>query len=247
MKLQFPALLFLALSFASIASAQGIQINKENRTISVTASDSIEVEPEIAVIEIGYHNYGPTQDAAYSGSGQVSGKVIQSLLAAGLDKNAIETQAVRLETVFQPDKDWTPDQRKDRQFQADQVWTIRVGVADAGKFVDSAIAGGANAITSVNWTVADPASLDAKVNQEAVERARALAAAMATKLGAKVGELLYASNSNPPNAGATRGFGTGSGSGMGGSGGRPYMKPIIWLFPQKVLREATVYAVFALE
>lgn len=247
MKLRFPALFLLVLGLVSIASAQGIQINKENRTISVTASDSIEVEPEIAVIEIGYHNYGPTQAAAYSGSGQVSGKVIQSLLAAGLGKDAIETQAVRLETVFQPDKDWTPDQRKDRQFQADQAWTIRVAVADAGKIVDSAIAGGANAISSVSWTVADPASLDAKVNEEAVERARALAAAMAAKLGAKVGELLYASNSNPPNVGETRGYGTGRGYAAGGSGGGPYMKPVVWLFPQKVRREATVYAVFALE
>jgi uncharacterized protein YggE len=247
MKLRFSALFLLVLGFVSIASAQGIQINKENRTISVAASDTMEVEPEIAVIQIGYHNYGPTQNAAYSNSGQISGKVIQSLLAAGLDKDAIETQAVRLETVFQPDKDWTPDQRKDRQFQADQVWTIRVAVADAGKIVDSAIAGGANAITSVNWTVADPASLDARVNEAAVTKARALAAAMATKLGAKVGELLYASNSNPPNTGEIRGFGTGSGYAAGGSAGRPSMKPVILPLPQKVPREATVYAVFALE
>ncbi len=247
MKLRFPAMLSLVLGLVPIASAQGIQINKENRTISVTTSDSIEVEPEIAVIEIGYHNYGATQDAAYGDSGKVSGKLIQSLLAAGLDKNAIETQAVRLETVFQQDKDWTPDQRKDRQFQASQLWSIRVAVADAGKFVDSAIAGGANAITGVNWTVADPAALDSKVNEAAVEKARALAAAMATKLGAKVGELLYASNSNPPNAGETPGFGTGRGYAAGGSVGRPAMKTVVWLFPQKVRREATVYAVFALE
>jgi uncharacterized protein YggE len=247
MKLRYPALLPLVLSFASLASGQGIQISRDNRTISVTASETVEVEPEIAVIEVGYHNYGPTKDAVYSGSGQVSGKVIQSLLAAGLSRDAIETQAVTLETVFQPDRDWTPDERKERQFQANQSWTIRVAVADAGKIVDAAIAGGANAVTGVDWTVADPPSLDAKVNEAALVKARALAKAMAEKLGANVGDLLYASNSNAPDAGQNRGFGTGMGFGVGGSAGLPSTEPIIRLFPRKVRREATVYAVFALE
>jgi len=247
MKLRYPALLLLTLSFAFVALAQGIQINKDNRTISVTASATVEVEPEIAVIEIGYHNYAATKDAVYAGSGQTSAKVIQSLLAAGLSKDAIETQAVNLETVFQPDRDWTPDERKERQFQAKQSWTIRVAVADAEKIVDSAVAGGANDISGVDWIVADPASLDARVNEAALAKARALANAMAEKLGAKVGDLLYASNSNAPDAGVNRGYGVGGGVASSGSSGRFSTEPIIRLFPRKVRRDATVYAVFALQ
>lgn len=247
MTLRYPASLLLTLSFAFIAFGQGIQISKDNRTVSVTASATVEVEPDIAVIEVGYHNYGPTKDAVYTGSGQVSGKVIQSLVAAGLSKDAIETQAVSLETVFEPERDWTPDQRKERLFQAHQSWTIRVAVADAEKVVDSAVAGGANEISGVDWTVADPAALDAKVNEAALAKARALASAMAGQLAAKLGDLLYASNSNPPDAGISPRFGTGRGYGASGSVGSPSTEPLIRLFPRKVRREATVYAVFALQ
>jgi len=247
MKLLYPAPILLTLSFAFAAIGQGIQISRANRTISVTASATVEVEPDLAVIEVGYRNYGPTKDAVYVGSGQVSGKVIQSLVAAGLSKDTIETQAVSLETAF-PDRDSTPDERKERQFQARQSWTIRVAVADAEKVVDSAIAGGANEITSVDWTVADPASLDAKVNEAALAKARALAAAMAAELGARVGDLLYASNSNPPDAGQNAQFGTGRGFGSGGGAGAlSSTEPVIRLFPRKVRRAATVYAVFSLE
>ena len=247
MKIRLAVLVLLASGCVSVAVAQGIQISKDNRTVSVTTSASLEVEPDIAVIEIGYHNYAPTKDAAYQASGQVSAKVIQSLLDAGLRKDTIETQAVSLQTVFQPDRDWTADERRERQFQANQTWMIRVPVADAEKVVDSAIAGGANAISSVDWTVADPASLDARVNEAAVAKARTLAETMVQKLGAKVGELLYASDSNPPDAGGNRGFGTGSGSGMGGSAGHFSTEPVIRLFPRKVRRNVTVYAVFALD
>lgn len=45
--------------------AQDIQVNRQNKTISVTADESATADAEIAVLAIGYHNYGPTQDAAF--------------------------------------------------------------------------------------------------------------------------------------------------------------------------------------
>jgi len=247
MKLRIPAVLLSASSLVFTASGQGIQINKQNRTISVTASASLEVEPEVAVVQVGYHNFAPTQDAAYSSNGEVSGKVINALLAAGLRKDAIETEAVSLQNVSQLIRDSTPEERAAHQFEARQTWAIHVPVADAGRVVDQSIASGANEISGVDWTVADPAALDARVNKAAVSKARLLAEAMAEKLGAKVGMLLYASNSNPPQAGENRSYGFGGGYGMSGSGFSFSTQPVIRLVPHKVRRDATVYAVFALE
>jgi hypothetical protein len=78
-----------------------------------------------------------------------------------------------------------------------------------------------------------------------VAKAREMAEQMAQKLGAKVGELVYASNAQPTINVATR-----SGLTMvtvQASIVTPPPKPQLKLFPKKVEREATVYAVFALE
>ena len=40
--------------------AQDIQVNRQNKTIAVTADDSVTADAEIAVLAIGYHNYAPT-------------------------------------------------------------------------------------------------------------------------------------------------------------------------------------------
>ena len=56
---------FTALVAGSAATAQQIQVNRENRTVAVTVTETIEVQREIALIPIGIHTYGRTQDGAY--------------------------------------------------------------------------------------------------------------------------------------------------------------------------------------
>lgn len=53
---------------ASFASAQDVQVNRDNKTIAVTADDSAEAPPEIAVLKIGYANFAQSKEAAYHDS-----------------------------------------------------------------------------------------------------------------------------------------------------------------------------------
>jgi uncharacterized protein YggE len=55
---------FTALVAGSAGTAQQIQVNRENRTLAVTVTETVEVQPEIALIPIGIHPYGRTQDGA---------------------------------------------------------------------------------------------------------------------------------------------------------------------------------------
>lgn len=225
---------------APILCAQEIQVNRENRVISVTATGTIEVEPEIAVVQIGYHNYGRARDSAYEENKDAAAKIIEALLAAGIKKGDIETNSVQLGPVDSPDGDWTSEQRTERQFEADEKWNVQVLPAQAQKVVDQAVAAGANEVQDVNWSVTNPAALDANATDAALAKARALAAQIAQQFGGKVGELLYVSN----------------------AGGNQMDRSVLYeeqvqsipphsqnlnLFPQKVDREVTVYAVFALE
>lgn len=94
----------------------------------------------------------------------------------------------------QLDSTWPSNIRVERQFEASQLWDVRVPVPQAQAIVDLAVKAGANQVEEVDWQVKDTASLEAKANSAALAKARALAAQLASGLEAKMGELLYVSN-----------------------------------------------------
>lgn len=236
------------LSAATVASAQDIRVDNSNRTIGVSVSETIEVDPEIALVQIGYHNLGKTHEAAYEESGKAAAKIIDALVAAGVPKVNITTEEVALSRVDEETRDSKAPRQKEHQFEARQSWAIRVPVSEAQKVVDLAVAAGANDVQNVLWEVKDINALEAKANIAAVARARGLADQMAEKFGGKVGQLLFVTNNT-----AALNF-----NWMGGKNAVAYKfpqivtvteaaKPSLTLFPQKVKRDAQVYAVFALE
>lgn len=233
---------FFLLASVSV-SAQGIQISRDNRTIAVSAAGTAESAPEIVIIGLGYQNYGKTRDAAYDDNTQAASKITDSLLQMGLKQENIETSDVHVGLVDSSEqRDMTSAERKDKQFEAQQSWELRVAPAQAQSAVDRAVAAGAE-IKGVSWVVADPEALDAKAQASALSKAHELAEKLAQEFGGKVGPLLFVSNAEPgtmpwvnPGANQERSITVES-----------TVVPSLKLFPQKVRRDVTVYAVFALE
>jgi uncharacterized protein YggE len=241
-------LAFLAYSvLVPVAKAQNVEVNRQNRTVAVTVTDTVEAEPEIAVVQVGYHNFGPTRDAAYKQNGESAQKIVDALISAGVKKEDIETNAVTLDRVDSEGKDWTPVERKERQYEAQQMWTVRVPPAEAQKAADQAIAAGANMLQNVDWIVRDLPALDAKAGHNALAKARALAEDMAQQFGAKVGALLFVSNDQGNAFVSARGAGGGMGNNIQTITVTEQAQPVLLLLPQKVRRDATVHAVFVLE
>ena len=86
-------LIAIALCTASLAgSAQTIQVSKENRTISVTASDKITAMADMATVHIGFIAYGPSSDAAYANGSRTSNAIVKALTAAGIPSASIESE-----------------------------------------------------------------------------------------------------------------------------------------------------------
>ncbi len=207
--------LCLLLSFIiSGALAQDIQVNRQNKTIAVTAEESVTADPEVAVVDIGYHNYAPAQDSAFQDN-------------------------------VREDEKWTPEMKRERQFEAQQSWHITLPVSRAQTIVDLAVKSGANEVDDVNWNVADPLALQAKASGAALAKARTIADQMAKGLGTKLGELVYASNRAPVAKNFFRDVTVNTEAAEISTVGD--RKPQLTLFPQKVKSEATVYAVFAIE
>jgi hypothetical protein len=67
---------------AGLLLAQDIQVNRQNKTIAVTADDSGTADAEIAVLEIGYHNYAPTHDSAFYDNVRVADQITKAFLDA---------------------------------------------------------------------------------------------------------------------------------------------------------------------
>ena len=226
---------------AAPALSQQIQVNRQNKTIAITADESVSVDPEVATITVGYQNYAPTKDVAYGDNIRVSNEVTKALLNSGVPKSALETENVKLERAERDEK-WTAEEKKQRQFQATQTWTIRVTADKAQTVVDIALGAGANALESLDWNVSDPKALQARAGAAALSKAKGIAEQMAKGLSAKLGDLIYASNRMP----------------IAGYSGSPEMAvelapppppppPHLTLYPKKVKADATVYAVFAIE
>lgn len=240
MKHLLPVAVFVTVSISAMLS-QEISVNRQNKTIAVTADESVTADAEIAVVEIGYHNYALTQDAAFRENVRISNQITDLLLGSGIPKVNIETEKLNLQPV-QPESTWSPETKKARQFEARQSWHITLPVAQAQNIVDLAVSKGANEVEDVDWDVTDPVALQAKASGAALAKAHAIAEMMAKGLGAQLGELVYASNRAPvPKFLQGVQFET---SQVSVSGEK---KPQLTLFPQKVKSDATVYAVFAIE
>jgi uncharacterized protein YggE len=137
--------------------------------------------------------------------------------------------------------------KKGRQFEATQSWKVSLLASQAQSVVDLGVRNGANEVGDAEWGVVDPVALQAKASGAALAKARAVAEQMAKGLGAKLGELVYASNRAPVGRFwrdlSTTQLQTESADVVSRNEGTPKLT----LFPQKVKGDATVYAVFAIE
>jgi uncharacterized protein len=179
--------------FATLAQT-GSEITLQ-KTIEISATEKVRVPAETATLKLGYQNQAPSKDAAYSENTRVANRIVQSLLDAGVPKEAIETESVSLAR----DEDRYGNRpRQPATFTATQQWQIQSKASDAQKIVDIAVAAGANQIESVDWTVADPQKLDDRAYAAALARAKGVAQETAAQTGVKLGAIISIANSTNP-------------------------------------------------
>jgi uncharacterized protein YggE len=183
----------VSLLVAPTLFSQNIDVNRQNRNVEVVVTESISAEPEIANVRLACLTYGQTHDAAYQTNLQRADQILKALFAAGVSKDEITSSNLELEDMASRDSE-PAKLDKARQFQALQIWTVRLASSDAQKIIDIAAQAGANGIESVSWEVKDTEALEHKARVAAIEKAKAAAAEIASGLGAKLGEPIYASN-----------------------------------------------------
>jgi uncharacterized protein YggE len=234
----------LAITATSVvAHAQQIDVNKNNRTIAVTATDKAMATAEVATVHIGFQVYAGDSQAAYALGSKTSNEIAAALKKSGMEEDAIQSDTQNVAAMPPYESQNLPEaDRAQRKFQVMQSWSVKTSAKNASSVLDTAIQAGANQSGQIDWDVADPDALEAKAAESALKRARAIADQMAKGLGATLGSLVYASNQvaeRPIPMMATV---------MDGRS----MAPLLGVTPlaisaRKVTRTATVYAVFAIE
>jgi len=226
---------------AVAANAQTIQVNKDNRTIAITATDKVVMMADTATVHIGFIAYGPDSDSAYAAGSRTSNAIVKAITAAGVPSDAIQSENQNVSPVqeYQVDK-LTPAEKAQRKFQVTQSWTVRTPADNAAKILDLAVKAGANQSGQIDWSLKDENASQAEAAGKALQRARTVAAEMAKGLNVKLGALVFASNetqAEPP---------------------RPLMQAMatkvvtvnaepLAINPRQIEKTATVYAVFAIE
>lgn len=226
----------------SAARAQTIQVDKNNRTIAVTASDSAQAEADLAAVSIGFETYAPDAATAYSQGSRISNAIMDALKNAGLPENSIESRGQNLSrTDFPFNPAPTPQERAQKAYTLSQSWTVHAAAADAAGVLHAAVEAGANNSGAIDWDVKDRKGLEAKAAAKALVDAHAIAAQMAGGLGVTLGPLMYASNQAPerPVLPFAR-------MASVQAAPPPAVRPLA-IRPRQVEESATVYAVFSIE
>ncbi len=233
------------LAFAAIATvlapAQTIQVNKDNRTIAITATATVIAMADTATVHIGFIAYGPDKDSAYSNGSSLSNAIVKALTTAGVPADTIESQNQNVAPVQEYQiHDLNAADKSMRQFQVTQSWTIRTNAADAAKVLDVAVKAGANQSGQIDWSLKDENATQAEAAAKALQRARTVAGEMAGGLNVKLGPLVFASNETQAETPV------------------PLPRPLaamamaqkvepLAINPRRIEKSATVYAVFAIE
>lgn len=231
----------LALGALSAVHAQTIQVDKNNRTIAITAQDTATAQADIATVSIGFTVYAPDAASAYRNGSRISNAVLDALKQEGVPDKAIESRDQNLARTEFPGEPIPPGQRAQRQFTLVQTWAVHTSATDAAKILHMAIEAGANDSGNIQWDLADRNALQAQAAEKALVRAHTVADRMAAGLNVHLGALIYASNQMPAQH-ITPMYSMAVRAG-------PPTHPVAQLAirPQQVEESATVYAVFSIE
>ena len=74
-------------AFAQQASQAQLKIDPTNRTLTVSAEDQVTVDPDLAILHVGFQTQPSDAKAAYAEGAQTSNAIIAALKQAGFPKH----------------------------------------------------------------------------------------------------------------------------------------------------------------
>jgi uncharacterized protein len=209
-----------------------LKIEPANRTLTVSAEDRVTVDPDVAILHVGFQTLPTDAKAAYAAGAATSNAIVNALKQAGVPESSIHSEWQRLESVY----------GKPHKFTLAQQWTVKVKPEQAAEILDVAVTAGATESGQIDWTVENEQALEDRALEGAAARARAQAAVLAKGMGVHLGALVYVTNMISAPVYPMRAFASAAAPTDGLAAPQA-----LSIEPRKVTSTANVYAVFAIE
>jgi uncharacterized protein YggE len=169
------------------------------RTITVSATGTVEAEPDQARVTSGVTTEATSAREALTGNSEAMTKVISELKAKGIDAKDIQTASFNVEPVIDYSKDGQPPKTRGYRVSNQVVILVR-DLGQLGTVLDNVITAGANQVQGLSFEVSKADTLKDEARKEAVANALRRAKLLAAAAGADVGQVLQISEEVSSNA-----------------------------------------------
>ena len=169
------------------------------RFISVSATGSVDAEPDLASVSVGAIVEADTAKEALGRSSTLMAKLIDGLKALGIAAKDIQTTAINIEPRYTQGKDGRPTALAGYRLVNRVHLTVRE-VKRLGEILDGAIGLGANQVNGIGFDVSNAETLMDEARRLAIANAKRRAELYAAAAGAQLGSVLTVSetgNANP--------------------------------------------------
>jgi uncharacterized protein YggE len=191
------ALLTAAVVAASLAAAglfsartgMAADSDRIERTVSVSATGSVTVEPDVAHISAGVVTEAGSAKDAIARNSAVMSKLIDGLKGAGVEARDIQTRHFNVEPRYTQPKDGRAAVIDGYRVINQVRLTVRE-VKRLGEILDQAIVLGANQVDSIAFNVSDMETLKDEARKQAMENARRRGELYAKAAGGQLGPVL---------------------------------------------------------
>ena len=165
------------------------------RLVSVSATGSVDAEPDLASVSVGAIVEADTAKEALARSSALMAKLIDGLKALGVAAKDTQTTAINIEPRYTQAKDGRPAALAGYRLVNRVHLTVRE-VKRLGEILDGAIGLGANQVNGIGFDVSNAETLMDEARRRAIANARRRAELYAAAAGAQLGGVLTISETN---------------------------------------------------
>jgi uncharacterized protein YggE len=191
----------LALGIGTMTTVYSAEAMEHPRTITVNGNAEVRAEPDRVHATFGIEAQATTAQEAQSQANKVIQRVLESLQRMNIPKRSIQTSGLTLQPVYEP----RPPQPRAEESRAPRIVAYRATntltvliekIDQVGPVIDAAMAGGANSIQGVRFSLADDLPQRVEALRLASAEARRKAETIAAALGVALGPLRSATENN---------------------------------------------------
>lgn len=181
-------ILMLAAVLALPVCAWSAEEKPQPPTLTVSATDTLPVAPDTAVVTLGMETAGKALAETQQQNAAAMQRVLERLLQSGIEKERIQTSSFTVIPQYKPQPprrsgEVVPTEPEIIGYRVSNMMTVEVRDPEkAGRVIDGALAAGANRFHGLHWALRDeqPSRLRAlkMAAAQAREKARALGEAL---------------------------------------------------------------------